>query len=298
MWISACNELLLFLFGVGSLILWLQFARGHDPRRLLYVASLLLFGLALISKESAPVLLGLFVLTTWEQVAPGRSIRRWAMLLLPFVAAAALCGISVLGTRNSSFRFHDGSFSLTSPFWITLPHSLLALLWPWGLASAVALASLNPAKARSSVQFGICWAALSMTPYIFLTYSTRIPSRQTYLASAGLAWLVGEAAIALWDRYRSRNRVAIVVILAVVPVANIGYLWTKKRTQFLERAEPTERLIALARTAKGPIYVRCFPRNHLIAEEAFRLSTGRPRSDLIWDADEATSRGARADFCY
>ena len=37
----------------------------------------------------------------------------------------------------------------------------------------------------------LVWMGLALVPYSFLTYSTQIPSRQTYLASAGLALLAG-----------------------------------------------------------------------------------------------------------
>jgi hypothetical protein len=62
--------------------------------------------------------------------------------------------------------------------------------------------------------------------------------------------------------------------LAAAPLmiaVNVGILWTKKREQFLERATPTERLIALARKVNGPIYVRCFPYPGMIAESAVRM---------------------------
>ena len=136
-----------------------------------------------------------------------------------------------------------------------------------------------------------------MVPYSFLLYSTRIPSRQTYLASAGLAMLVG-LATAYWEAHAASRRTLLAAVVAVVLVENVGYLWVKKRNQFLERAAPTQQLIALARKTPGPIFVRCFPRNHFIAEEAVHLSTGLAPSDLIWDAQEAERRHATAVFCY
>jgi hypothetical protein len=77
----------------------------------------------------------------------------------------------------------------------------------------------------------------------------------------------------------------------------VGILWTKKRSQFLERAAPTEQLIAMARRTAGPIWVRCFPRNGFIAEEAVRLGAGVSPADLVWDEKEALRRRATA-FCY
>jgi hypothetical protein len=84
----------------------------------------------------------------------------------------------------------------------------------------------------------------------------------------------------------------------VVLLHNVGYLWTKKRSQFLERAAPTEQLIEVARRTPGPIWVRCFPRNRFIAEEAVHLGAGHASSDLVWDEAEATRRAATVVFCY
>src|SRR6185436_19909523 len=99
----------------------------------------------------------------------------------------------------------------------------------------------------------LAWMGIALVPYSFLTYSTQIPSRQTYLASAGLAILVGLAASVITDR-----RIA-VAVLALMLVHNVGYLWTKKRAQFVERAAPTSQLIALAGRTRGRIWVHCFP---------------------------------------
>jgi hypothetical protein len=137
------------------------------------------------------------------------------------------------------------------------------------------------------------WAGLSLVPYSFLTYATRIPSRQVYLASAGLALVVGLALTELYSRYWRRWPVLAAAVFAVVLLQNVGYLWTKKRSQFLERAAPTEQLIALARRMQGPIFVECFPRPPLVADWAVRLTTGH---DLIWDAAKRSS--AAATFCY
>jgi len=149
---------------------------------------------------------------------------------------------------------------------------------------------------RGSALIALVWIGIGFAPYSFLTYSTRIPSRQTYLASAGLAMLVGLAA-ARWQVRAGARRRVIAVAAAVVLLHNLGYLWTKKRHQFVERAEPTEELIAFAKRTPGPIWMQCFPRNHYIAEEAAHLGAGHDPSDLIWDEAEGKRRGAAA-FCY
>src|SRR5580704_13297508 len=113
MWFSAINELLQFLFGMGAVWCWL---RGGKARW----AGLALFALGLVSKESAVIVAPLLLLV--DERRPGAR-------LLPYVVLAAVAIASVIGSRDISFRFSDGSFSLHAPFWITWPGNFLRILW-------------------------------------------------------------------------------------------------------------------------------------------------------------------------
>jgi hypothetical protein len=300
MWFSAINELLMFLFGAAALVCWVGIQEPKDaptarppalPGAARIAASAALFGLALLSKESAVVLLPLFLLTRSDRA--GSSLPHQVRELLPHLILAALAVGSVAVSRASSFRFSDGSFSLAAPFWITWPRAMARLLWPWGwLAGAVLWRGRNRSLTVAALSRGLIWIGVALLPYSFLTYSTQIPSRQTYLASAGLAILVGMALA------RLQGRKALAALVIVILAVNLGYLWTRKRRQFLERAAPTEQLIRLARETSGPIWMRCFPRNRYIAETAVLLGAGREPSTLIWDEAEAARRGTAAEFCY
>jgi hypothetical protein len=285
MWLSSATEPLLFVFGVGSLVCWLRFLR--ERRGIWYAAALLLFVPALHAKESACILVPLMALPILFEARP---LHR-TLWLAPFAALAMFAVARVLHSRAYSFRFNDGSFSLLAPFWLTWPNSFARLFWFWGALAVLAILVWKPARYLKVLAIGLLWSGLALIPYSFLTYSTRIPSRQTYLASAGTALIVGCALATLAQR-RTRSLVAAVCTLMLVH--NVGYLWTKKRAQFLERAAPTEQLIALAKRTHGPIYVQCFPRPPIVADWAVRLTTGR--TDLIWDP--AQSRLAAATFCY
>ena len=274
MWFSACNELLQFLFGAAALLLWL---RGRTP------ASAACFALALVSKESAVIWLPLFLVLSPDG---RRALRR----LAPHAVLAALAIAAIWATRAYSFRFSDGSFSLHAPFWITWPRSYARLLWPWGWAALAALAWFRETRLWKPA---LLWIGIALVPYSFLTYSTEIPSRQTYLAGAGLALLIG-AALAHLDPHPR----LLAAVAAIILVTNVTYLWTKKRGQFVERARPTEQLIRLARQTSGPIWVQCFPRNSFIAEEAVRIGAGRPRDTLVWSGPAARARGVTVTFCY
>ncbi len=217
------------------------------------------------------------------------------MRLWPHAALAALAMVSIAVSRSVSFRFSDGSFSLHAPFWITWPRGIARLLWIWGWLACAALAIGRVGRSRASVLLAFAWMGIALAPYSFLTYSTQIPSRQTYLASAGLAFLVGLALAAL---RQSSGRKTVAVAALLVLAGNIGYLWTRKYAQYLRRAEPTEQLIRLARETSGPIWVRCFPRTDYIAKEAVHMAAGRDPSILIWTEAEAARRKPAATFCY
>jgi hypothetical protein len=271
MWFSAINELWAFFFGALALWCWLEDRPwGIVP-----------FPLALISKESAVVWLPLMFLA-----APSRNWRKWA----PYAAVAAFVTGSVFFTRDTSFRFGDGSFSWHAPFWITWPRGIARTLWPWGWF-ALAATWFMGRKLLAAGGIALAWIAIALLPYSFLLYSTEIPSRQAYLAGAGLALLVGVALTLV------RDRRLVAAVAGIVLLANVGYLWTKKRDQFVRRAAPTEELIALARSTPRPIWVRCFPRVGWIAEEAVHMSTGRPVTDLVWTEADARARNA-VEFCF
>jgi hypothetical protein len=71
-------------------------------------------------------------------------------------------------------------------------------------------------------------------------------------------------------------------LLAAVLLHNCGMLWGRKQGQFLERAEPTTRIIELARDTHGDIWVRCFPRAPIVADAAVELGAPDFEGVLIW----------------
>jgi len=235
--------------------------------------------------------------------------------------------------RSQSLRFHNQSFVLSAPFWVTWTKSYGRMLWFWGLSALIAMFVWNRSgrngrrpetkiedrespyadaaifdlqssilDLRSSIFVSVLWIGIGFIPYMFVDYMHRIPSRQTYLASAGLGWLIGAAIIAMKDRYAKNYKwgpPVIWVILLLIMSHNVAYLWTKKRQQYLKRAEPTERLLSLARSVDGPIYVKCFPSNMAPAhaEAAIELTLNKPADTLIWSEEEARKRPPAAVFC-
>jgi len=289
MWYSGCAELLLFFFGVASFLCWVRFIERQGGLHW-YALAALCFVLALLSKESAVVFAPLLALA----IPGSRKGRKALWWWLPFAGAAACVFALIFSARSYSFRFQDGSFSLSAPFWITLPASFARLLWPWGILAAAALLLWKRAEFRGRALFAALWMGLALLPYSFLTYMHRVPSRQVYLASAGLALLFSAGFRALHSRIRRRPILA--GVLAVAIAANTGYLWTKKRRQFLDRAAPTQALLALVQRTAGPVYMQCYPGPPIVYEAAVRLMERKPASILIWDSARAGE--AAAVFCY
>ncbi len=270
MWFSAINELLMFAFGMAALLCWIKEKHWTGAA---------FFAFALLSKESAVIFMPFFLLTrrsNWKQ-------------LLPYWILGALAIMSIWSGRHESFRFTDGSFSLDAPFWLTWPKSMARILWIWGFLAAFVTFWPGREKQREAL-LALAWIGIALVPYSFLTYMTQIPSRQTYLAGAGVAFLFGLAMASLPDR-----RGLVAVVMTVMILHNAGYIWVRKQRQFRERAAPTEQLIELARKTSGPIWIRCFPRGKDVAQEAVRLATGRAASDLVWS--EADGKPT-AVFCY
>ena len=291
MWYSATPQTLQFLFGVAALVFWVRFIENRGGR-LLYAAALGSFLLTFVSMETAPIFAVLLLLPLCFLDSQRRTALVWRWL--PFAALAAVDAVLIM--VSSSSRGPDDRFSFLGPVWIALPLSYARLLWIWGLLSLIAIGLLKSGESRPLILAAVVWIPIALLPYSFLTYMRFVPSRHTYLASLGLAWIVGVAFWALYARLHRYRRPIGATVLAVVLAVNVGYLWTKKRRQYLERAAPTEALVALVRRTPGPIYMRCngTPVERAIFEAAVRVRTGK--MPLVWDSTQAGA--AAAEFCW
>lgn len=284
-WYAALPELLVFLFGCLSVVIWALWVQGGSGRPWPALLSLLCFVLALLSKESAVVVPALMA---GILVIEKARLRYW-VALAPFVALSVFYTLLNFATREQNLHHSDGTFSLTAPFPWTLAHSALRMLWFWGLLALLTLLWRNR-QAVWTAGAAAVWMALTLLPYSFLTYMTRVPSRHTYWASAGLAALVGAAFL----RMAARPRITVALTLALI-AHNTGYLWTRKQRQFLERAEPTQALLRHAAARDGPVLIECFPYAPDIALLALELSGIRPRHAIFFESAAAPPEASR--FC-
>lgn len=285
MWIAASMELFVFLFGVGAVLLWCRWLKTGSLK--CYALAMLSFALAALSKESVwifPVLMALVGLV--ERVPWRRALKG----LAPFCAATAGYVLWLLGSRSANGRFNDGSFSLEAPWLRNDLNSAWHVLLIWGILALIVIAWKRDAIAVRVAWLSCLWMVLSILPYSFLTYMPRVPSRHTYLASMGLAWLVASAFELLRTQFPRASWIAAAIVLLV----NCELLWVKKLSQFRERAEPTELLQSSARQASGDIHIRCIPVNPLVAQAALR----EERHAAVFDQPQAGSDAHCFDIWY
>jgi hypothetical protein len=213
------------------------------------------------------------------------------VLLAGELVFATVYTAMILFPKGPQKHLHDGTFSLAASFWWTLPHSTLRMIWIWGLVALILL--LRWRTGGRLVAAGLLWVGIGLAPYSFLTYMDRVPSRHTYLASAGIAFVVG---LALSQAYERWPRRALAHALAVVVlIHNVGFLWWKKLPQYERRAEATERFLRRTAGVPSPIRIRCAPFPWVVYRDAAVVLHGRsPDSVLPPDAEAPANV---TDYC-
>jgi hypothetical protein len=262
MWPAAAGDLLVFLFGMAAWICWVKWLQGGNWKW--YTAAIVAFLLATLSKESVWAFAALMLLPlvfnrdTWKRGLAGSA---------PFLAIAVVYVIWSWTSRVAAAGYHDTRFSLSAPWLHVLIDSTWRLLFVWGLLALVVLLWAGKRTDRRLVIAAALWMVIGLLPFSFLTYMLRIPSRQTYIASAGLAWLLGAAAARLYER---RRFTALAILCAVTVGVNLEILWVKKMAQFRERAEPTELLRRAGTESDGSVTVGCFPLPDFVPEAVLK----------------------------
>jgi len=270
-WYSAIPELLVFFFVLAGFLFWTRWLDANQSWALkwLYVGALVSFGLALLSKESAVVLVPLCALATlWHPTKPLRQL----FGLIPFAVLSVAYFAITYAARNTHQHFNDGTFSLSAPVIETLLRSMGGLLWVWGVVCIPLFFARSFNRWRSILPLACAWMIISLLPYCFLTYMPRVPSRHTYLASVGLALIVAAGLLTFHELTKGLKRAWLTpCAMAIIVVHQCGYLWSFKYWQYYQRAEPTEALIRLAERGPEEIHANCFPYSPNIADYALRL---------------------------
>ena len=288
-WFSASPELLVFFFTLLGFLCWLGWVEGAKNRAWYYGGTLVCFLLAMLSKESAVAFVPVLLLPL---LVRREKWRRVLIGTIPFAATAVIYTLLIFAARENHLHFNDGTFSPGAPFWVTLAISAGRMLWFWGLLSLAFLAIERARQWKGLLAGASLWIVATLLPYAFLTYMPRVPSRHTYLASVGVAFIVAAGMAAVRRRFAVHPRLAVAIVAIAVIAHNCGYLWTRKYFQYTERAAPTSELVRLVEATDGPVFVHGFPYDKEVAYLAVEVGANKPRNTLIFDSRRAVAAKA------
>jgi len=267
MWLASVGDLLILLFGLASWICWVKWL-DHGGAKW-YAGAMLCLLVSLASKETAWYFPVLMLFPLFMDRKPTR--QQIAAVAPFFLVIAAYVGVTLV-THVMTPGYSDSRFSLSAPFVRVFLNSMWRMLFVWGLLAIAVIAWFRDRTDLRVAGVSIVGMAIGVAPYCFLTYMMQVPSRHTYVATVGLAFLMGTASARLWKA----NQRAVLAVLAVVTLAvNLEILWVKKMEQYRERAEPSELLKQAARQAKGPVYVECTPLPEVAAKYAIEDFGGK-----------------------
>jgi hypothetical protein len=253
-WVSALAEPVTTFFGLISVYALLR--AGWDGSRGWKALSVAAFFMALITHESAVVLLPLLVLADWAFGSAHAAvrvplladipakIRRFA----PYVVPLAAYLIVDLSVNQRSYLVEQGHYGpgfhavrnllayvvtlyvgeRTLPSFVVTAAVLIALLL-WG---------------TPRVRFATAWILLTILPFSFFTWSNT--SRYAYTPAAGMAFLLVEALAWLDGRLAGRTRppvrLAVTTLLAAFVAVRFMLFAVDNITSFARRTEPYRQL--------------------------------------------------------
>jgi hypothetical protein len=225
-WLAAMNETLSVFFMMLTMLFWL---RGRQA------LAAFAFIAALYSKESALILILLLPLVETNR---GKSVgwRDYWILALP----AMLFSVFFILTLSANFQIGHGTYALSPQGMLVLFKSLHRLIWPWGYLVIAVFVSQGWPLTRRAVDWALL-VPLAMLPYIFVRYTTNIPSRQTYLASALFLPVLAAGILSL------KSKEFRVGLVAAFMGFNLVYMWRVKDSQMEARALPTTALVETLR---------------------------------------------------
>jgi hypothetical protein len=243
------------------------------------VISALCYFAGLFSKESAIVVLFLLPLIDVSMARELRFRREHLYLLVPTLIFSAVFIYSL----SANYMVGDGVYALGPQALPVLGISLHKLMFPWLYVGVLAFVIAQRRWLPRETGMGLAWMAISLLPFVFLTYQNHVPSRHEYLASMGLSWSLSTL---LANMTQAPLRLGF--ILAFVSI-NIGYLWTVKDAQFERRAAPTTRLLEQLRAHRpASLLVLDFPINPWMARMTASLVPGwRPAMIRVEELPEA-----------
>jgi len=262
-WIAGITDPLVTLFLLGAFLIYLDHEIKPHPARL--VISLLLFVLALLSKETAVMLPFILIAHT---LVYGKSLRepRWlrniaafiAVLIIYFIARKLALGSTIALSEFSLsgffylFEFTGEYFKLLIVPWpINYYYAVPAegLLQLWGgivvlaLAGGLSVLLLKGKQNNKVILFSMAWIILTLLPSLSLAFhkEPNFSIRFLYLPSIGLALMLPVLIQPLFARYKNITLVTSTVVLVIFSIITMkaNLLWQNEEIFYTHAKEVT-----------------------------------------------------------
>ena len=236
-WISELKNVLMGFFFLLTLLTWIEYVDAtHKPRRILYVAALVFYLLALSAKATACTLPAALFLVLWLKQRPIG--RRPLLEIIPFVVLALGIGLVAVWWE----KYHQGTRMLVSlgpverlliasraiwfylgkifwpakltfiyPQWRIDPTSPIAYSWPIAVAVALVLIFYGRRFFGRSVEVAALFFVMTLGPLLgfVMLYTFRytfVADHYQYLASIGPIALASAGLVTLSRLSRTLQR--------------------------------------------------------------------------------------------
>ena len=304
-WISSRKDLVAAAFALPSLLAYLCYRRGGPTARRWYIASLVLFLLAVAGKLSVATFSG--VLLAYDLFVERRPLSRSLWDKVPFVLSAGIIALVVtsaqpsMGNRPNPYVL---SAALLQNFWLLTgfgqyviyrlpPNATVGI----GLEFVSVLllltffaAPLLLARRWPVVTVLIYWILLALIPAQVLSFSHPVTDRYLFFPSVGAVILIAWGLISAGKRLGRRGLIAAAAILAA-----IGVFWGRATLAYVaEWRDPRSVWYAATSKSSDPATAQNLGSYYLgVADRLGPKPMGSPLSDsearslaaVVWSGD-------------
>ena len=256
-WVSALAEPVTTFFGIIAVLGHLR--RGNDGGVTWKAISIAAFCLALMTHESAVVLLPLLAVADWAVLtqSPQLSVvRAWSTRIrrfVPYVLVLAVYLLVDLSVNSRSYLVEEGHYRFGLHAVPNLLGYVVTLYAGKRNLQSFVLVTLALAalllRGTPRVIFATAWLILAILPFSFFTWGNT--SRYAYMPAVGMALLITEGLswldARLGRRLQSTARVAITGLLAAFVAVRFFLFAAENIANFTEGPERYRRFAVAAR---------------------------------------------------
>jgi hypothetical protein len=254
-WIGAIGEPLVTMFGCASL--WLFIIHLRTGRRVAWAASVLASALALLTHESAVMVLPLLLIAQWVvQPWPLGDRRTWtktAVAYSPYLVLFGLYAAIEVVVSRQNYLVEQGQYRIGTH---AIGHILDYIVWLYVgkriLPSYVAIAvtsSLLMWRGSRAVRFATAWIFLTLLPFAFFIAGNT--SRYLYTPAVGFSLLIALAISgvhqSLSGKVSAPVRTAVAGLLTAVVVFRFLFFASDGVRNFVARAGAYQAYLAHVR---------------------------------------------------